>query len=423
MTAKHVTEDGAISIAQLGYIVRNRRLWILLGVVLGIVIAMAYLVTTPKQYRSTAVVNIVPISSQPVAEGKAASSLIDLATEKQLAESARTAKVAADALDWRWTPERLKSGVKASGDPNGTVINISYSDSSREDAVAGANELAHAYLLVRTNLATERGKDLETSLDQEIGRLEGELREGQNNVSGSQVDDVRAQTIRSAIETLQDRKLTIAGFAPRSGEVITPAHLGSAQETPEKTKIAALGILAGLFVGVLLAFAVHLLSRKPSDDEDLEFLLGVPVWQAERDVSSSTRWDLAAEFVRHASHESQATAVLVDTNAPDAVDAGRAMSSASGGALIEVNKTRGALLRSLNTADAAILVVALTWAKKELLQLKDDLENIGINLLGVVLVDDGLPTSEETSSYDKEDTNTAATRSVDSDASVQPTPI
>lgn len=423
MTTKHVTEAGAVSMAQLSYIVRNRRLWILLGVVLGIVVAMAYLVTTPKQYRATAVVNIVPISSQPVAEGKAASSLIDLATEKQLAESASTAKVAADALDWRWTPERLRSGVKASGDPNGTVINISYSDSSREDAVAGANELADAYLLVRTNLATERGKDLEKSLDQEIDRLEGELREGQNNVSGPRVDDVRAQTIRSAIETLQDRKLTIAGFAPRSGEVITPAHMGSAQETPEKTKIAVLGILAGLFVGVLLAFAVHLLSRKPSDDEDLEFLLGVPVWQAERDVPPSTRWELAAEFVRHASHESHATAVLVDTSSPEAVVAGKTVISASGGALIDVKKTRGALLRSLNTVDAAILVAPLTWAKKELLQLKDDLENVGTNLLGVVLVDEGLPTREETYVYDEEDHSTAAFGGADPDASIPPTPI
>lgn len=389
MKANQITEDGVATFAQLGYILRSRYPWIIVGTLLGILTAGVYLVVVPPQYQATATVNITPISSLPVAEGRAASSLIDYATEKQLAISASTAHAASEVMGGSWTQERLKRGVQVSGDPNSTVLKISYSDHSKRDAIEGANQLSHAYLQVRTTLVLDRGRDIAAALDQETQRLEQELA-ALGTATGYQtsLDTVRANTLRDSIKTLQDRKIAMGEYSPRSGEVITPASERDIILSPVSSKFITLGALVGLFVGIVLAFFAHAVSRKPLDEEDLEFLLGVPVWRPEDEVNQPGRWELATEFARHASHGAGMTAILVDTDLPDALAASKKLSSVVAGKVVSLHKSRGALLRSLTVTKAAILITPLTWRKSEYLQLQADLAEIDVELIGVVIAED-----------------------------------
>ena len=387
MSTVNYAGDGSISLSTLLANLRRRVAWIIFGTVTGVVVAAIYLLAVPTTHTAVAEVNITSVSADPVTEGRSTSSVIDLSTEQQLAASSRTAERAAETLGEGWTAAQLMRGITVTADPEGTVLNISYTDEEEQRAIAGADQLAQAYLEVRTSLVVERAQGAFDTIDQQIVATEEELQKllasGENvTVSGS----VREGTLRQAIEALQLRRVNWSALSIQAGQVITPAAAHDVESDPSTAKVLLLGLLSGLFLGVLMALVRHGLARRPAGNEDVEVLLGVPVWRPVGPVGDETRWGLAAEMVRHANRSYDGLAILVDGHSGDGLDAANAVARVARAAIIDINVDPTRVLRALNGLQSAVLVVPLSWRKVDLTQLLVDVEAVGITLIGAIVV-------------------------------------
>ncbi|AKK04817.1 capsular polysaccharide biosynthesis protein [Corynebacterium mustelae] len=381
-------EHGSIGFAALLRIVLKRGLWVLVGTVVGLVIAVGYLLVVPTTYTGTAEVNITAVSSEPVTEGRSASSLVDLSTERQLAASSSTAQLAAAYLGDGWTSEMLMEGISVTGDPDGTVLRVAYTDTDQQRAVEGADQLARAYLDVRSSLVIDRIESVVKSIDRQIKESELELErllQAQDGYNTSVT--VRIDTVRLAIQALQQRRTTWNDVSVESGQVITPAKENVVDTNPSKSKILALGLLSGMFLGIVLALVRHVAARRPLEPEDLEELLDAPVWRPIASVGDKTRWDLAAELLRYAKNDDDSLAIIVDWSASDAMAAAAALSQSTVATMIDVNNNRAQVLRELVGVQSAVLVVPLNWHKVDLQQFVTDIEAINVSLIGIIVVD------------------------------------
>lgn len=383
------SSDGAIGISSLIRILRKRVQWIVLGIILGLVGAGAYIFFVPTTYTGTAEVNITAVSAQPLTEGKAASSLVDLSTERQLAASSNTATLAAEYLGAGWTTGQLMQGVTVSGDPDGTVLRISYSDTNEERAIQGADNLARAYLEVRTSLAKERISNVVSSIDKQIADNEREL-EGLNQAGVyDSASSVRAETLRSDIQSLQERRSTWNDVSVQAGQVITPASANPVRTEPIWWRVVALGFAGGFFLGLILVLIRQAVARRPSGPEEIELLLDSPVWRPVGKVGTPGRWDLAAEQVRHANRKNDSLAILVDWPVADGKAATEALADVIVATIIDTNNERAQILRALSGLSTAVLVVPMNWSKSELTEFVADLESVDVSLLGVIVVEPG----------------------------------
>ncbi len=386
--------DGSIGFSSLVRILRKRSWWLLLGTVLGLVAAGLYLFVIPTTYTGTAQVNITAVSSEPVTEGRAVSSLVDLSTERQLAASSNTAQLAAEYLGEGWTAKELMSGVSVSGDPEGTVLRISYTDIDQQRAIEGADQLAKAYLQVRTSLVLERVASVVNSIDTKIEENERELETLMETTGGyDPASSVRVETLRNDIQALQERRSTWNDISVQAGQVITPASANDVRADPVRWRVLVLGLFGGLFLGVLLVLVRQLVARRPTGPEEIEDLLDVPVWRPVGDVGDQKRWELAAEMVRHANRTPDNLAVLVDWNSTDGRSAASALTETVVAAIIDINNDRAQILRALIGVQSAVLVVPLSWPKKFLTELVKDIESIDVALIGVIVV---APNAKET---------------------------
>lgn len=379
--------DGSIGLGTLLGNLRRRARWIVIGTVVGVLLAAGYLLVVPTTHTGTAEVNITAVSTDPVIEGRSAASLIDLPTERQLATSSRTAEQAAAILGEGWTATELMQGISVEADPDGTVLRISYTDEDYDRAIAGADQLALAYLEVRTSLVVERAQGVFDSIDEQIANTEDELQKllasgDAGTVSGS----VREGTLRQAIEALQLRRVTWSALSVQAGQVITPASASSVEADPSRTKIFLLGLFSGLFLGVLLALVRHGVARNPAGDEEMEVLMDAPVWRPVGPIGDDARWGLAAEMVRHANRDYEGLAILVDGNTADGLDAATAVAKVEQAAVIDINTDPTRVLRALNGLQSAVLVVPLTWRKVDLTQLLVDIQAVGVTLIGTIVV-------------------------------------
>ncbi|WP_460490597.1 Wzz/FepE/Etk N-terminal domain-containing protein, partial [Corynebacterium nasicanis] len=298
MTVTHAGpefSDNSLDGSLFATILRRRRKWILLGTVLGLVLSVAYLLLTPPTYTATARVNITALGSEPVPEGRAVSSLVDIPTERQLAASALTTEGAARDLGAGWRASDIGSGLSVSGDPSSSVLGVSYAASDRERAILGADAVARAYLEVRGTLVSERAEAMVESIDERIAQYEQERRElVRSSPAGDVATAVRIDTIDAGVLALQQRRATWSDVSTRAGEIITPASSAEVSTSPVLWRVIALGLLGGLFAGVVMAAVRHRVDRVASHADDVRDLLGVDLLRPQGPYGDTRRWDAAA---------------------------------------------------------------------------------------------------------------------------------
>lgn len=388
LNAVTTPEDRSLDINIVSRIVRQRKKWIVLGTVIGIVLGVAFLLIAPTRYTATAQVSITAQGSEPVPEGRALSSLVDMATERQLASSALTTEQAAEALGAGWRVVELRDGLNVSVVPSSTVLRVTFTSTSRQRAIDGADALARAYLMVRTHLVAERAEEMTARIDERITEYEKELRilrsfggEGNNQAT------VREESITAGILALQQRRATWSDLNIQSGQLISPARSSELVVTPVLWKVLALGVLSGLFLGFLMAAVRHALDREASHPDDLEELLNVRLLRPQAPVGDPTRWDAAATLAHHGRTGEEPLVALVDERFVDAQAAATALANEGATTTIGLHGDRSELLHSLQGLGHAVLIVPTTWKRTALIELQDDVESMGTRMIGVVAVD------------------------------------
>jgi capsular polysaccharide biosynthesis protein len=254
-----------------GYLgVLRRRWWIILILAcVGIVGAGAYIAHSPKGYTATATVNVTATGISQNQGGGAVtggrtSGAVNLDTEVQIVQSSSVAAIAASDLHSSLTPQDLVKNISVAVPANSSVLQISCTSTSAQQSAACANAFAAAYLANRTATATNTDnaelktiRNQLTALEKRTAQLSIQSRSLPVNSPQRASAQAQLQTAASQLRALanQSAALSASGAAASGGSIITKATPPSAPSSPKKKIILPSGLLAGLLIGLVIAFA------------------------------------------------------------------------------------------------------------------------------------------------------------------------
>jgi polysaccharide biosynthesis transport protein len=211
------------------------------------------------------------------------SSTLNLATESELVSSVAVARIVATNLSIPGPPRNLLGDLRVDN-PEGTeILEISYSDPDPGQAQRLSMGFAEAYLQFREETVTRAILKSAEAIQSEIAVLTEQLQTMERQLQGMSATDpnrssleAQASLVRSSI---LDRQLAQARL-PREvtvGRIIEPADQPSSPVSPNHVVNGAFGLIAGLAIGVGLAFLNDRLSERLRSPEAIEINLEAPV--------------------------------------------------------------------------------------------------------------------------------------------------
>ncbi len=252
----------------------------------GVLLAAAYLVAGPKTYTATASVYVTNNAANSQALfGSKTTAVVNMDNEAQVVQSTSVARQAKKFLKSSLSSTALLKNVAVAVPANTQVLNISCSASSPAGSADCAEAFARAYLTVRKAAATYKvdseikaDQFREKSLESELQTLESTLttlKAGSADYAAahSKLANIssRLTPLRSAIATLG------ASNNFTAGSIITHAINPSTPSSPRKLLYGPSGLMAGLLLGLGLAFLAERRDDRLHAPDDVERFLGVPV--------------------------------------------------------------------------------------------------------------------------------------------------
>jgi succinoglycan biosynthesis transport protein ExoP len=259
-----------------------RRRWTLIVIIL-LVFGTAMVLTwrQTRLYASTAKVLIEqPLGSSTTTSANAA----NMATEKEVAESAAVAILAARRLHATVPPQQLSAGLSVEVPVDTEILELSYLSPSPPEAQRRAQAFAVAYLDFRREEVASQLRISRLALEQRIRFLTERLSVVNESEAHAATSHRRAQaraertSLVTQIGILQQKlaDLTLPDSA-LPGLIVQAATLPQAPARPNLALNAFLGLLAGCVLGVGGALAQEYADDRIRSAKDLESLLRVPV--------------------------------------------------------------------------------------------------------------------------------------------------
>jgi Mrp family chromosome partitioning ATPase/uncharacterized protein involved in exopolysaccharide biosynthesis len=309
-----VRPPDSVQVADYGAMVR-RRWWVLaLGAVVGLLLAVELLVLSTKTYISTAGVLVLPtgVDSSSVSGGRTGGE-INLDTEAQLLMSIDVASRARTLLKVPDEPRDLAANVAVAVPPNTSVLNVSYSAPTPEDAQRSAQAFAQAYLDNRAAVATQKLKTQVAALQEQITAARKNLQEvtakkaalpetspdradadAQENILINQITQISGDL--SSLQAALTAKVD-------PGRVINSPKLPAAPTDPNPKIYLPSGLLLGLLIGLGFAVLLQRVDKRVHNEADLRRTSGLPVLTT---VPINRLSSIAAGISTHSSPAGQA---------------------------------------------------------------------------------------------------------------------
>ncbi|GAB3616265.1 hypothetical protein GCM10027416_08220 [Okibacterium endophyticum] len=272
----------ALSLGRYAAIVRRQWKVIVASTVLGALIAVVSLLLVGQSYTARTDVNINVISTDPFNAQRSASGLLDGTTEAQIASSHVVAATVADELGL--SAAELRSSLEATVIPDATVIRISMTAPSAREARAGADAIAEAYLAYRSEQAEQRLSGILSRIAERLDDLQEQLVDANSRVSAAVPGSSEANQATSdrdliliELDSLLAQKTTTESIDTSGGSILTSAGENEVATAPSRTIFLATGVLAGLAVGLLLAFAINAFRHRVRDAGDVARATGIRV--------------------------------------------------------------------------------------------------------------------------------------------------
>src|SRR6516165_4375278 len=270
--------------------VLRRRWWIvLLCTIIGLVAAFGYVTVAPKTYTATASVNVVPTAadqSNVVAGSRTSGATVNLDTEAQVVQSTTVATLAGKAIHSPLTAWALAKQVNVTVPPNSSILNISCTASTPTGAATCANAFAKAYLQNRSQSATTYINQQLTKLQQKIhalnqaeAALSTKISSLPKNSPTRAADVAQKKTDQAQGAKLTQEYATTSGLAAQTngGSIITAATPPGKPSSPKKLLVLPSGLIAGLLIGLVIAFLVDRRDKRIHNATHVERLLDLPV--------------------------------------------------------------------------------------------------------------------------------------------------
>jgi capsular exopolysaccharide synthesis family protein len=241
---------------------------------------------------------------------------LNLATESELVSSVAVAQIVATNLNIPGPPRDLLDDLSVDNPSETEILEIGYSDEIPRQAQRIAMGFAEAYLQFREDTATRAILESAEAIQSEVAVLTQQLQSMERRLQEMSATDpnrssleAQASLVRSSI---LDRQLAQTGLPTEVtvGRIIEPADQPTSPVSPNHTMNGAFGLVAGLGIGIGLAFLRDRLSERLRSPEGIEAyleapLLGaiprVPAWRRRKEafLVSAVQWrSPAAEAYR-----------------------------------------------------------------------------------------------------------------------------
>jgi len=267
----------------LGVLVR-RKLLLAATTLAGVVAVLVYatVILTPS-YTSTATVLVKPIT--PDVNPQATDQLIAVDTEQQIATSTAVAELAKSRLKTTETAVDLQSKVTVGVVGSAQLLQIGCTESTKVGAQTCAQAFADAYLQYRTQRAVRSRDARIASANAALAPIDAQIVAATQQLANAPVNSAAAAGAQETLKSLSGEaapyRQTLGDMARLNvndpGVVESPAVPPDSPSgfTPEF--LGLLGALAGLFLGVLLAFTRDRVDNRLRGRVDPEEYLRAPV--------------------------------------------------------------------------------------------------------------------------------------------------
>ena len=250
-------------------VVRRRKWWLALFALLGLAGSLAISFTEPKEYSATAQLLVQPTGAVAFGAYQLPVTPTEVQTELQLITSAPVTEA---------VRQRLGSApaVSAAQVAQTNVISVSANGRSPSRAAIVANAYAQAFVSYRQSVASSNLATAEGKLQSQISALGTQVKSLQSKPGAAA--EVTALVNQQAVLKEQAAQTQVSGAVATGGvELVTPAQPPTSPSSPKPARDGALGLAAGLLVGLGIAFARDNLDEALSSKEGAESLAGAPV--------------------------------------------------------------------------------------------------------------------------------------------------
>jgi uncharacterized protein involved in exopolysaccharide biosynthesis/Mrp family chromosome partitioning ATPase len=279
------------------YLDALRRRWrtVVLLTCIGIALAAAYVELVPPQYAGTALVQVNALPNNANAVGGRTAGPVNMDNEAQVVHSTAVAQIVKAAMHSSISVTDLEKNITVTVPANTTFLQISYQASSPAAAQRWTNEVARAYLQERrTSTATLVGSGIKAlrasaaRLRTVIETLKAQLKSGSRSAgsAGSATVDTQlrltdAQVALASVQSHIDdaTPLYLSLIAPKSvivGTIVSPAILPPYPSSPRKLLVLPSGLMAGLILGLALAFVRDARDKRVHTAQDAERVTSLP---------------------------------------------------------------------------------------------------------------------------------------------------
>jgi non-specific protein-tyrosine kinase len=252
-------------------ILRLRKWWIALAIVLVVGSALAFSFRQPPIYVSEAevYVNPVPLTT----EQGGAEPFLNLETESRLAASPAVAQIVKEDLgDTGLSLAELLANLTVSAEPDTEILLFQYSHRTPRTAAIRAQAFAKAYL-------TSRVQGVSRNLSAQLDLLQSQIDALDEQLAATTDPDRRDQIQGERFLLVQQQAALTASASSNltAGEVFQPAEIPNQPASPDHVKTGILALLAALPLGAGLALLRERFDDRLRGRADLETHAGAAV--------------------------------------------------------------------------------------------------------------------------------------------------
>lgn len=381
---------------------------IVVGVLVGITIAIGLFATAPKAYTARIAVLVRPtVSDGTQLAGGRTSSVLNLDTEAQIVRSSLVATRASEFLGTGVDPLDLVRQVTVSVPPNTAVLDINFTAPTPAEAQRGTTAFATAYLANRAATA-------QAVVDADVAEIEiaiGELDVRLNELAAQLTLLPAGSSDRVALEgerqldlqskgRLQEQRDDLRGGAISGGEVLTQPRLPINPSAPNQRLYLVGGMLAGSLLGLGLALLMERRNQRVWRADEITDLHGLPLiaeieligmsgGRLEGAAGAATALSHVANFIRARSGADGSVTAAVGASVGSTtgwVSAGLACTLSRSGdrvALVSASDEPAAATAALNLNPAIGLAQVLTGTSNVDAALVDVPEEPSLTVIGV----------------------------------------
>jgi uncharacterized protein involved in exopolysaccharide biosynthesis/Mrp family chromosome partitioning ATPase len=230
----------------------------------------------PKVYESTTSVLVQAVDQDVNAQGGRTKGTINLDTEAQLVGSGAVAVKAQQLLRSPDSPLELARNVSVEVPANTTVLVIRYSAGDPKAAQAGSHAFAEAYLRNREETARSGLDQQIKTLSLKVKQLTASLTTINKRLAATQPGSSERSNLESLRNNSQNQLNSLTGRLNElttttvgAGSIISDARLPDTPTSPNPLLNMATGAMAGLLLGLALAFARERLDRRVRSAADV----------------------------------------------------------------------------------------------------------------------------------------------------------